>query len=66
MQRDKIVWPPGLLEREKRDNKVVSFSILFLIFTLTWITEKELGRQKSSSLEEKHENFIVALLGLCV
>ena len=34
--------------------------MLFLMFTLTWITEKELGRQKSSSLEEKRENFIVA------
>ena len=30
-------------ERErKKKNKVGSFSTLFLIFTLTWITEKEL------------------------
>ena len=35
-----IVWPPGLLER-KNDNKVVSFSTLFFMFTLSWITEKE-------------------------
>ena len=40
MQRKKIAWPLGLLERKK--NKVVSFSTLFLMFTLTWITEKEL------------------------
>ena len=41
MQRKEIAWPPGLLER-KNNNKVVSFSTLFLMFTLTWITEKEL------------------------
>ena len=29
------------------------------MFTLTWITEKELGRW--ISLEEKHENFIAAV-----
>ena len=33
--------PPGLLER-KKNNKVGSFSALFFMFTLTWITEKEL------------------------
>ena len=59
MQRKKIAWPPGLLEREKKNNKVVSFSTLFLMFRLTWITEKELGRR--ISLEEKHENFIAAV-----
>ena len=37
------IWPPGLLER-KNNNKVVSFSALFFVFTLTWITEKELER----------------------
>ena len=31
------------LER-KINNKVVSFSELFFMFTLTWITEKELER----------------------
>ena len=36
-----IAWPPGLLER-KNNNKVESFSTLFLMSTLTWITEKEI------------------------
>ena len=35
-----ITWPPGLLER-KNNNKVVYFSALFCMFTLTWITRKE-------------------------
>ena len=43
----------------KKTFKVVSFSTLFLMFTLMWITEKELGRR--SSLDEKHENFIAAV-----
>ena len=38
-----IAWPPGLFER-KNNNRVVSFSTSFLMFTLTWITEKELER----------------------
>ena len=33
-----------VLFRRKNNNKVVSFSALFFMFTLTWITEKELGR----------------------
>ena len=36
-----ITWPPGLLER-KNNNKVVSFSALFFMFTLTWMTDKQL------------------------
>ena len=52
MQRKEIAWPPGLLER-KNNNKVVSFSTLFLMFTLTWITEKELERV----IENKREEF---------
>ena len=48
MQRKEIAWPPGLLER-KKNNKVVSFSTLFLMFTLTWITEKELERVTENS-----------------
>ena len=52
MQRKEIAWPPGLLER-KNNNKVVSFSTLFLTFTLTWITEKELERV----IENKREEF---------
>ena len=62
MQLKKIAWPPVLFEREKKNNKVVSFSTLFwlfLMFRLTWITEKEPGRR--ISLEEKHENFIAAV-----
>ena len=39
-----IASPPGLLER-KNNKKDVSFStFFFLMFTLTWITEEELGR----------------------
>ena len=38
-----ITWPLGLLER-KNNNKVVSFSAIFFMFTLTWTTEKELER----------------------
>ena len=48
----KIAWPPGLLER-KNNNKEVSFSTLFLMFTLTWITEKELERV----IENKRDEF---------
>ena len=39
---NEITWSPRLLER--KNNKVVSFSALFFMFTLTWITEKELER----------------------
>ena len=52
MQRKKIAWPPGLLER-KSNNKDLSFSTLFLMFTLTWITEKELERV----IENKRDEF---------
>ena len=38
-----ITWLPGLSE-SKNNDKVVSFSALFFMFTLTWITEKELER----------------------
>ena len=58
MQRKKIAWPPGPLGR-KKNNKVVSFPPLFLMFRLAWITEKELGRR--IWLKEKHENFIAAV-----
>ena len=47
-----LIWPPGLLER-KNNNKVVSFSALFFMFTLTWITEKELERV----IENKGDEF---------
>ena len=45
-------WPPGLLERNN-NKKVVSFSALFFMFTLTWITEKELERV----IEKKGDEF---------
>ena len=45
--------PLGLLER-KSNNKVVSFSALFFMFPLTWITEKELERV----LKTKETNFV--------
>ena len=48
---EKIAWPPGLLER-KNNNKVVSFSTFFLMFTLTWITEKELERVTENKRDE--------------
>ena len=44
--------PPGLLE-SKNNNKVASFSALFFMFTLTWITEKELERV----IENKGDQF---------
>ena len=39
--------------RKKNNNKVVSFSALFFMFTLTWITEKELERV----IENKGDEF---------
>ena len=47
-----VSWPAGLLER-KNNNKVVSFAALFFMFTLTWITEKELERV----IENKRDEF---------
>ena len=44
-----------LLER-KNNNKVLSFSTLFLMFTLTWITEKELERVIENKRDELREN----------
>ena len=51
MQRKKN----GLAARtfRKKNNKVVSFSTLFFMFTLTWITEKELERV----IENKRDEF---------
>ena len=45
-------WPPGLLER-KNNNEVVFFSTIFLMFALTWITEKKLERV----IENKRDEF---------
>ena len=39
--------------KEKNNNKEVSFSTLFLMFTLTWITEKVLERV----IENKRDEF---------
>ena len=47
-----ITWPPGLLER-KNNKKVVSFSAIFFMFTLTLTTEKELER----AIENKGDEF---------
>ena len=46
-----MTWPPGLLER-KNNNKVVSLSALFFMFTLTGITEKELERVTENKGDE--------------
>ena len=53
MQLKVLTWPPGLLER-KTNNKVVSFSALFFMLTLTWITEKELERVIENKGDEKN------------
>ena len=44
-----ITWPPGLLERKKS----CLFRHYFFMFTLTWITEKELERV----IENKGDDF---------
>ena len=44
-------WSRALLERKNND-KVVSFSALFFMFALTWITEKELERVIENKGEE--------------
>ena len=46
------IWSPGLLER-KNNNKIVSFSALFFVFTLTWIPESKLERV----IENKGDEF---------
>ena len=43
---------PGF-EKERKNNKVVSFSTLFFMFTLTWLTEKELEQ----AIENKRDEF---------
>ena len=40
-------------KREKNNNKVMSFSALFFMFTQTWITEKDLERV----IENKRDEF---------
>ena len=46
-----MACPPGLLKR-KNNNKVVSFSTLFFMFTLTWLTVKELERVTGNKRDE--------------
>ena len=61
MQLKVLTWPPELLER-KNNTKVVSFSALFSMFTLTWITEKELERViEKKGNEFRREKNIVAV-----
>ena len=48
-----VTRPPGLLER-KNNNKVVSFSALSFMFTLTWITGKGLQRVIENKGDEFH------------
>ena len=43
-----------VLFRRKNNNKVVSFSALFFMFTLTWTREKELER----FIENKGDEFL--------
>ena len=38
--------------KKKNNNKVVSFSTLFFMFTLTWLTEKELERVTGNKRDE--------------
>ena len=44
---------PDSKKENLNNNKVVSFSALFLMFTLTWITEKEL----EPVIENKRDEF---------
>ena len=52
MQRNRMAARDFYL-RKKKNNKVMSFSTLFLMFTPTWITEKELERV----IENKRDEF---------
>ena len=53
MQRNRMAARDFYLRKKKNNNKVMSFSTLFFMFTLTWITEKELGRV----IENKRDEF---------
>ena len=53
MQRNRMAARDFYLRKKKNNNKVMSFSTLFLMFTLTWITEKELERV----IENKRDEF---------
>ena len=48
--------------KKKTNNKVLSFSALFFMFTLTWITEKELERVTENKEDEfRREKNIAAV-----
>ena len=53
MQRNRMAARDFYLRKKKNNNKVMSFSTLFLIFALTWITEKGLERV----IENKRDEF---------
>ena len=53
MQRNRMAARDFYLRKKKNNNKVMSFSTLFLMFTLTSITEKELERE----IENKRDEF---------
>ena len=56
MQRNRMAARDFYLRKKKNNNKVMSFSTLFLMFTLTWITEKELERVIENKRDELHKN----------
>ena len=53
MQRKKIAWLPGLLEREKNQQSLVFFDVIFDVYT--HMDNRDRARE-TISLEEKHEN----------
>ena len=52
MQRNRMAARDFYLRKKKNNNKVMSFSTLFLMFTLTWITQKELERVIENKRDE--------------
>ena len=64
MQRKKIVWPPGLLERKKKQSRVFS-DVIFDVYTHVDNTERvqasDWKQRRRISFEEKKENFTAAV-----
>ena len=60
-----LFWTGLFRGSEKKNNKAESFSTLFLISILTWITEKELERVKAKETNfagnKKHEKNIASV-----
>ena len=48
-------------KKEKKNNKVMSFSALFFMFTQTWITEKDLERVTENKRGKKTWKFKAAV-----